>query len=391
MNNYDVIVVGAGPAGATSARVCAQHNLKTLLIDKEKIPRDKPCAGALTSAAAHALDFQIPDQLIERKCRKISIMYEKVRYIAQLEKPFVFLVNRKNFDAFLTDKAVEEGARLHDKEQCVFVKAEKNHVTVKTDKQKYTAGIVIGADGVYSRVLKNLHGGFDRDEIHLVLTAEIPLSNKEIEKRFRDLVTIYYGSESIGYAWLFPKSGYVSAGTGIQEAQSKTLVKRLKDFLKIKNLDSNVRIRGYFIPVSHFKRPVYGNRIMLTGDAAGFVDGFIGEGIRYAVLSGKLAAQTAIKATDSGDFSETIFKGYQDVCYSTFGRDLRCAAKITEYLKNNRKFILETALRDTQSLTRYFHTVAGDLPLCDFVHWMRERSPFLLTKRIIFGANVRRR
>ncbi len=391
MSDYDVIVVGAGPAGATSARVCAQHNLKTLLIDKEKIPRDKPCGGCVASAAANVLDFQIPDQLIERKCRKISIMYEKVRYTAQLEEPFVFMVNRKNFDAFLTDKAVEEGARLHDEEQCVFVKAEKNHVMVKTDKHNYTTGIVIGADGVYSIVLKNLHGGFDRDEIHLGLTAEIPLPDKEIERRFKDLVTIYYGFESIGYAWLFPKSGYVSAGIGITEARSKTPVKHLMDFLKIKSLDTNVRIRGYFIPVSHFKRPVYGNRIMLVGDAAGFVDGFNGEGIRYAILSGRAAAETAIKAYSSDDFSEKAFSDYQDICYSTFVRDLRCAAKITEYIKNNRDFILETALRDTQSLARYLHTVVGDISICDFVHWMRERSPFLLTKRIIFGANVQRR
>jgi len=392
MTDYDVIVVGAGPAGTTSARMCAGYNLKTLLLEKEKIPRDKICAGGVTSAAVNALDLSIPEHLIERKCRKISVMYEKVRNRAQLEKPFLFMVNRKKFDAFLTDKAVEAGASLHDGEQCLFVSTdEKNRVIVNTDKQRYTAGVVIGADGVYSRVLKNLHGGFGRDEIHLCITADIPLPDKEIEKRFGDLVTIYYGFESIGYAWLFPKSGYVSAGIGIEGARSKKLVKRLMDFLKLKNLDTNVRIRGYFIPVSHFKRPAYGNRIILAGDAAGFVDGFSGEGIRYAILSGKTAAQTTIKAYNSGDFSERIFRSYQEKCYSTFGHDLLCSEKILKHMKINRDFMLETALLDTNSLTRYLQTTTGDLSLCDFIQWLRERIPFLLTKKIIFGANVRRR
>ncbi len=391
MNDYDVIVIGAGPAGATAARVCAQHNLKTLLLEKEKIPRDKPCGGGVTSAAAHALDFPIPEHLIERTCRKISITYERVRSTAQVEEPFVFMVSRKQFDAFLTDKAVEAGTSLHDEEQCLLVSTEKTRVRVNTDKQRYTAGVVIGADGVYSRVLKDLHGGFDHNEIHLCVTAKIPLPDKEIERRFGNLVSIYYGFESTGYAWLFPKNGYVSVGIGVEEARSKNLSGRLIDFLKKKNLDTNVRVRGYFIPVSHFKRPVYGNRIMLAGDAAGFVDGFSGEGIRYAILSGKAAAQTAIQANDSGDFSEKIFRGYQEACYSTFGVDLRCAMRITEYLKNHRDLIFETALQDTKSLARYLHTAVGDISLSDFTQWLRERIPFLLMKRFLYGPGIRRR
>jgi geranylgeranyl reductase family protein len=391
MNEYDVIVVGAGPAGSTAARICALHNLKTLVLEKEKIPREKPCAGGVTVAAAKALDFPIPENLIERKCKKLSVVYERIQNRTQLDKPFVYMVDRKKFDGFLADRAAEAGAIIQEREQCLFVEADDTHVTVRTDKKNYTAGVVIGADGVYSRVLKSLYGGFNRDEIHLCVTSEIPMPDKEIDRRFGDLVTIYYGFESIGYAWLFPKGGYVSAGIGIQEKQSKNIVNRLKDFLKLKNLDTDVRIRGYYLPVSKFTRPVYGKRAMLVGDAAGFTDGFSGEGIRYAILSGRTAAETAIQAHSSGDFSEKTIRQYQDTCESIFIGDLRCAAKMTKHIGSYRNFLFETALQDKTALARYLETVTGNRSICDFLRWIRERSPFLLTKRLIFGVNIRKR
>jgi flavin-dependent dehydrogenase len=102
---YDVIVAGAGPAGSTAARLCAEHGLRTLLLEKEKIPREKPCAGGLSIAASRELGLSLPGNLIERRCRGMRLVVGETQTTVQVEHDVAYMVRRSSFDAFLAGEA----------------------------------------------------------------------------------------------------------------------------------------------------------------------------------------------------------------------------------------------------------------------------------------------
>lgn len=109
---YDLIVVGAGPAGASAARTAAQLGLKTLLLEKEKISRSKLCGGGLTPKVLRILDLNLPRDLIERSVRSARIHIGDDIYEFESERTLVYMTSRALFDAFLSDKAGEAGAEV---------------------------------------------------------------------------------------------------------------------------------------------------------------------------------------------------------------------------------------------------------------------------------------
>ncbi len=383
MTKYDVIVVGAGPAGSTAARHCSMNNLKTLLLEKEKLPRYKVCAGGLSLAALKELDFMLPDSIIERECHGVRVEVGDFYKIVKDEKSVAFMVTRKKFDGYLLEKARQADAEVHELEECVDVIPDIDKVTVRTRKESYQANIVIGADGFYSRVLKAVRSGFDKDEIWFCVIAEIPLEEKKISDFLGDIAIIRYGFIDRGYAWLFPKRDYLSAGIGGAFPKSRNLAKRLKEFLAIHSLKTDIRIRGWFIPVSRFRHNVYAKRIMLTGDAAGFVDSFTGEGIRFAISSGRIAAMTAVSCHETGNFTEGSVKDYQKLCYEIFGNDLKYSSKVADLYFRYSKFVLDTVMRSDDAMNKYLKIMTGELTYKEYTDWFKRRMPQFLIKRII--------
>ncbi|MEA3255385.1 MAG: FAD-dependent monooxygenase [Candidatus Altiarchaeota archaeon] len=109
---YDVVVVGAGPAGATAGRGCALKGFNTLILEKERLPRYKPCGGAVSTKALSLLDFKIRDELIEKECYGIRFHYGK--YVIEARKPYKLAIftSRDKFDMYLAEKAIDAGAEL---------------------------------------------------------------------------------------------------------------------------------------------------------------------------------------------------------------------------------------------------------------------------------------
>jgi geranylgeranyl reductase family protein len=306
VKRFDVIVVGAGPSGATAARHCSMHNLRTLLLEKKKLPRYKVCAGGVTATAYRELGFELPKRIIERECRGVRFRVKEFEQDIRDNETVIYMVNRDRFDEYLADMAKEKGAEVRDGEECTSISTGTEEVRVDTDRDSYRANIVIGADGFYSRVLKSLRKR--SDDVRFCVLCEVPAKKAWIDRHLGDLALIHFGFIERGYAWLFPKKGSISAGIGGSFQKSKALPERLKAFLNANNLSTEVRIKGWFIPFTKFKYPVYADRIMLVGDAAGFVDSLTGEGIRCAVLSGKLAALTARSCHDKGNFSGQFWR-----------------------------------------------------------------------------------
>ena len=378
---YDVIVIGAGPAGATAARYCALNNLKTLLLEKEKIPRYKPCAGGVTLAAVKELDFELPAALIERQCCGMRTSFGRHQQQIIKDHTIAYMVTRSKFDEYLVEKALEAGAEVQDTETCISVLSSQKSVDVRTNKKVYQANIVIGADGYFSKVLKSIRSGFDQDEIRFCVIADIPMPESEISSRLSDCVELHYGLIDVGYAWFFPKKNYISAGIGSLSTRSKTLVNTFKEFLRMKGLDEKVEPHRCFIPISNFRHNIYTDRIMLAGDAAGFVDAFSGEGIRYAIKSGRAAAKTAVYSFEKKRFSADVLKIYQETCTNEFSQDLLYSHRLTEWIFSRPSLFLLTALVDEGVQKKYIETITGMTGLKDFVVWVKKRFPYFLLKR----------
>jgi geranylgeranyl reductase family protein len=380
MKRFDVIVVGAGPAGATAARHCSIQSLKTLLLEKERLPRYKVCAGGVTATAYKELGFTLPKRIIERECRGLRFCVKGFEKDIRDNETIIYMVKRNRFDEYLVGMAKKEGVEVHDAEACTSVSIEDKGVRVDTILGSYAANIVIGADGFYSRILKSMRRR--TDNVRYCVLCEIPMDEAGIDEKLGDLALIHFGFVDRGYAWLFPKKRYITAGVGGAFPRSKELHERLKGFLKAHNLSTKESIKGWFIPITSLTHPVYAERIMLVGDAAGFVDALTGEGIASAVMSGKLAAATARACYEKGNFSEDVLSEYQTRCLERFGDTLTYASGAVDYLLKYPDLILGAIARDHDALYKYMKTLKGELDYKSYSEWFKRRMPSLLLKKI---------
>ncbi|HEB32142.1 MAG TPA: NAD(P)/FAD-dependent oxidoreductase [Spirochaetes bacterium] len=383
MKKFDVIVVGAGPAGSTAARHCAINNLSTLLLEKEKLPRFKPCGGGVTLAALNELDFEIPKNIIERECSGLKAGFNDHQNQVDFSSTVAYMVKRDKFDQKLADMAAEAGAELHDSEVCRDITCSSENITVQTDKNEYQGNIVIGADGFFSKVLKKIRGGFDKEEIRYCIITDIPLPEHEVTERIGDFAELQFGFVDFGYAWMFPKRDCISAGIGGMLSHAKVLKHRFKEMLEMWNLRTDLKTKGCFLPVSRFKHDICADRIMLTGDAAGFVDSFSGEGIRFAIISGKIAAETSLACHRKGSFKKSSLKYYQEKCFETFGSRLKQSNKLTDNLFKYPGVLLGEAIDNDDFLMRYLKTLTGELDLTDVIRPLMKMIPRLFLKKVI--------
>jgi flavin-dependent dehydrogenase len=152
---YDVIVVGAGPGGSTATRFCARAGLKTLLIEKERLPRYKPCGGCLSLKTVQLLDFDL-STVIENMVYGVKFTYRlRDPFSIQSREPIAFLVMRDSFDQFLVERALEEGAEIVEGEKLAGARDRDGCVEVETSKgESLRCQYLIGADGAGSTVAR---------------------------------------------------------------------------------------------------------------------------------------------------------------------------------------------------------------------------------------------
>jgi len=293
------------------------------------------------------------------------------------------MVKRSDFDQYLATMAVQAGALLSENEECTGIELEKHQVVIRTNRRLLSAPLVIGADGYFSKVRKSFHQKFDQDEIRFCVLADIPLSPLEIDSRFEDMITIHYDFVPRGYAWIFPKRSHLTVGAGGSLSHSRDLPNRFREFLSLNHLNPDAKLKGCFIPVSRWRHDFCTDRILLAGDAAGLVDSFSGEGIRFAIASGKLAAETAITAHRRGDFSMNILDTYQERCWDYMGRDLEKSNHVTDLLFRYPNLLFGTIVRNDEAMKQYTRTITGEMPFSDFARWIKSRMVRYLIGRYL--------
>jgi geranylgeranyl reductase family protein len=296
MERYDCVVVGAGPGGSTFARHSAQKGLKTLIIEKESLPRYKTCGGGLTPAVKNLLDFDY-SPVIQRKVNGVAFLSRDEDGIVYYPDNMpVEMVARSEFDHYLVKQAVAAGASLIEKCRVTAIQELKDEVVIETgDGTRFSAAIVVGADGARSVTARA--AGFRRGYGGVAIEAEIyPRDPAIVEEHGGHLIFGFGFIPGDGYGWVFPKKDHFSVGIGTSRARFPELVLLYREFLSrfdfLRGAEEKIR-RGWFIPYCKSSETINTHRICLIGDAAHLVDPFSGEGIYHAISSGMIGAQIA--------------------------------------------------------------------------------------------------
>ena len=296
-DRFDVVVVGGGPSGATAAEDLARAGRRVALLDRAG--RIKPCGGAIPPRLVR--DFDIPDHII---CARVN----SARMIAPSSKTvdmpidgngYVAMVDREQFDEFLRARAGHAGAeRFTGTFERIERDADGSPTVVFEDKdgreQRIATRLVIGADGAKSRVAKQevpsaakIPFVFAYHEI-----VEAPEPSDTYDPKRCDV--FYQGRHSPDfYSWVFPHGRTASIGTGSAQ-KGFALRQSIADLRRATGLDAarTLRHEGAPIPMKPAKRWDNGRDVLLAGDAAGVVAPASGEGIYYAMLGGRLAAES---------------------------------------------------------------------------------------------------
>jgi geranylgeranyl reductase family protein len=288
--SHDVIVVGAGPAGATLAYALARRGIGVLVLEKENLPHYKCCAGGVTSKASKLFGFDI-SEVTEDVIYEVSFTFDGgTPYPRQHSQPLMYTVMRDVFDHFLVKRAQQMGAVLRDGQKVMKVQVAANWVEISTADNAFRSRLVVGADGAYSVVAREL-GMEKRMEYVAGMESEVVVSGEGLPK-WKSRVQMGLGCIPGGYAWVFPKRNHLSIGVGCLAARARYLNRYHEQFLDSLGIGSYTitRSSSHLIPTCTKGGFVWRDKALLLGDAAGLADPLTGEGIHNAILSAQLAA-----------------------------------------------------------------------------------------------------
>src|SRR5881392_3456582 len=290
MPRYDVIVIGAGPAGSTTAYRLARAGARVCLLGRARFPRDKPCGGGLTLRAVRELPFSVEPVVEDRvHTLELGLRYGR-RWSRRAEEPLVLMTQRRRLDAFLAEQASAAGAEFRD---CAKVTAVDSAGSVTLDGERLAADVVVGADGANGITARSL--GRAGDVHGVALEGNVAYAHVSRE-RFGGRAVVELGAVPGGYAWVFPKGDHVNVGVGGWESEGPRLREHLERACSAYGLPSGRvdNLHGYRLPMRRAGDPVQRGRVLLVGDAAALVDPLSGDGMYEAFVSGRLAAETIL-------------------------------------------------------------------------------------------------
>lgn len=350
--DYDVIIIGAGPAGCTAALALKDAGLQVALLDKSFFPRDKVCGDAIPGRAIKTLKSIAPELATAFKSlpdkyhtTQTSLNY-KGRQVWFGWAGEAYTCARMHFDNFLFTQVQQYGiADIY----CGFrtgqliVEPDGVFVTNKDGGQQLNAKLIIGADGAHSETAKQL-AQRTVDKKHHVGSVRAYYENISGTEPFK--TEVYFDKRFLpSYLWIFPlPDNKANVGFGMlsseiikRRANLKTMFYDFiehtpalnKRFEKARQISV---LEGFGLPLGSRQVTVSGTRFMLVGDAASLIDPISGDGIGNAMLSGKLAAEQAIKCFQANDFTHTYMAQYGRAVYETLAPELSMHHQIQQAL-----------------------------------------------------------
>jgi geranylgeranyl reductase family protein len=358
---YDVVVVGAGPAGSTAAKVLRERGVSVLLLDKASFPRDKMCGGGMPTRVWKRFPYIEPylDSLSYGSVTYSMSCRYRLRVVR--DAPLLGMVQRREFDNALLQLAIQAGVEFRPLTTVTEMQVKDDRVVLTlASGEMLESRIVLGCDGMNSLVARK--AGLPPSDVRCVcLVGEHPMSPEQIASMYSEkhLVHLFIKAQGVaGYGWVFPKKDCVNIGIGefssaIQPGVPRRILKesyslfvaalKKQGLLPAEFPDDDAR--GAILPIFPSKK-TYSNRVMVCGDAAGFINPITGEGIYYAMSSGLLAAGVAADALASGDCSAGFLEKYQHLWWREFGRDLKILGGFNKQWGKNSERVVKLLIRD---------------------------------------------
>jgi len=355
--DYDVVVVGAGPAGCVAAWHAAKGGAKVLLLEKDRdIGSPVRCAEGVGDEGLRLIVDPHPSW-IQNRIEGVNLIAPNGTSVHVADPGFGYILNRKVFDHFLAEQAARAGADIRTKAYVDGLILEDGFVRGVTVAHlgrslKVRAKVVIGADGVESRV-----GRWAGLQTHLKLRdietcVQVTLANIDIDPRYCDL---YFSRKRApgGYLWVFPKGDSVAnVGLGIsgEYARYRSPLRYLEDFLQWrfpKGAILSTAIGG--VPVAAPLKKMVTDGLMLVGDAAHQANPISGGGIVTGMIAGRIAGRVAAEAVQEGDYSEKRLAKYQKEWDKEEGHKLRRLYRVKEAIY---KLSDETLNRTAEALIK---------------------------------------
>lgn len=299
---YDVVIIGAGPGGLAAAHNLINNNISCILIDKQKFPRNKLCAGGITYKTFDLMKtlklhnrFNLENSIVSEG----ASLYLEYEHIADIKaKGLTYLVDRFEFDNYLVEEYKKKRGIFLEGVGVNAIDTSNKIITLSND-EKINFKYVIGADGAVGITRKLVDEKFNANGFCLQVEIDRNKFNYDGNN-----MSLYYGIIPQGYGWIFPKKDTLTVGFGADYDKKINYHEVFKKFLNTLGIDCDrSEYKGAMLPFGKYiKIPINKEKnLLLVGDAAGLVDPITGEGIYFAMLSGIKASNAIISALRTND------------------------------------------------------------------------------------------
>ncbi len=361
---YDVVIAGAGPAGATAACCLAESGVRVLLVDKATFPREKACGGGLQARLLKHIPVDL-SPVIRSAMYGVTFTHQfGERYTRSCPEPLVFGTLRREFDAFLVGHAVRRGATLLEATTVKgFEKRGDGSVDVSTSGGAFRGRVLVGADGangVVRRALNDESAFFSQVGLYCEIDRGL-IREENVDPR---LMRVDWGTLASGYAWIFPKTDVINVGVGCPVPLGRSLREYFREFLereRVLKADSpdleRLGVSGHKLPTLTGRTRLQDGNVILIGDAAGLIEPFTGDGISYGVHSGRLAAAT-IAAWLNGDCPD--LSEYTDSVGREIAPEILHSRKLMAFFNTFPRMIHDVFRRNDRVWEAFCRILQGD-------------------------------
>jgi len=309
----DVTVIGSGPAGSTVAKIVGKSGFDVILVEKDEYPgKTNVCAGGVPKSIIK--DMELSSDIIEKEITGQEHYFPWGSRFFDLDH---VTVNRNSFDRILAKKAVKAGAKMLTNTQIKDASVKNNRASVFYKENSIDSKLIVFADGPNTMAYRKFGIGFKPEPAKTIVSVacEVKWDSNPL-----DHYEFYYGSEisQWGYGWIFPKKNTVNVGVVcLSNRVSSNIIESLNHLLKKHPLTHEklkdkeiVWQSSALIPVAPAKR-IFGEGMLVVGDAAGMVDPISGGGIASSIRGGELAGKVCVIALEEEKFSSEFLSQYQ--------------------------------------------------------------------------------
>ncbi len=373
---FDVIIVGAGPAGGMAARTIANSGYSVAIIEmKKEVGYPVQCAESVSEFCLNAIGIEKDDRWIKNVAKGVKIVAPNGKSFYCAEKRYN--VDRHLFDKSLVEKAVDKGAELYTETKAKHIEEKRDRCIIRTNKGEFEARVVVAADGALSMIATQL-GMLKRKTFWKAV--QYKFDAKYVKGIDDEWLYMYMYTQELkgGYIWVFPRGDECSIGLG---GRVPDLVPKLRKFCKQMGIDPEKRksANGGLLPFEFVFETRSKNNCIVVGDAAGLTNSATGGGIFSALYSGKLAGEVVVKSFEEG--KQEILKEYDRKIRKTpfLHPSIMRAARYFENWKDEDWNRLATAAKgmNMEDMTVLWGIIQG----IKKHHWMITRGLEMLTIR----------